>query len=57
MMKCERCECEMVEEELVVVGGLVRVKGCSAWHCPQCGRLEYEHSTALHRPAPLQKAA
>lgn len=44
-MKCERCKGDMLEEQLVVVGGIVRIKGVSAWHCLQCGRLEYRHST------------
>lgn len=43
-MKCERCKGDMLEEQLVVVGGIVRIKGVSAWHCLQCGRLEYKNA-------------
>ncbi len=53
-MKCEQCEHEMVEEELVVVGGIVRVRGTSAWHCPECGRLEYGYSTDEAKLLPLR---
>ena len=44
-MKCERCQGIMREEQLVVTGGVVRVKGISAWHCRQCGRIEYRALT------------
>lgn len=40
-MKCERCQGAMLEEVLLVGGGLVQVKNVSAWHCAQCGRIEY----------------
>ena len=52
-MECEHCHGEMVEEQLVVVGGLVRVKGVSAWHCSQCGRLEYGYLTDHTKLLPL----
>jgi uncharacterized Zn finger protein len=41
-MTCEHCQGVMVEEQLVVTGGLVRVKGLSAWYCMQCGRVDYQ---------------
>ncbi len=47
-MKCDRCGGEMLEEQLVVVGGVVRVKGVSAWHCWQCGRVEYKAMAEEH---------
>ncbi len=53
-MKCEHCEHDMVEESLRVVGGVVRVKGVSAWHCPRCGWLEYGYSTSQQPLLPLQ---
>lgn len=40
-MKCERCEGVMQEERLVVSGGMVLIKEVSAWHCLNCGRIEY----------------
>ena len=46
MMKCERCKGDMFEEELIVVGGVVRVKDLSAWHCLNCGRIEYRSKAA-----------
>ena len=46
MMKCERCSGDMLEEELIVVGGAVRVKDFSAWHCLDCGRIEYRSKVA-----------
>jgi YgiT-type zinc finger domain-containing protein len=46
MMKCERCNGNMLEEELIVVGGIVRVKDVSAWHCVVCGRIEYRSKVA-----------
>lgn len=47
-MKCERCEGSMREEQVVVSGGTVKTKGVSAWHCPDCGRIEYR-TTTTHR--------
>jgi hypothetical protein len=49
-MKCGRCKGHMVEEELIVVGGIVRIKDATAWHCLQCGLVEYR-STASHGKA------
>ncbi len=40
-MKCDRCGSEMVEEQVCVTGGLVKIKNVSAWHCTNCGRVEY----------------
>jgi len=40
-MNCERCEGLMQEERLVVSGGMVKIKEISAWHCRECGRIEY----------------
>src|SRR5215210_3877023 len=40
-MTCERCSAVMHEEELVVIGGPIKIKNVSAWNCPQCGRIEY----------------
>lgn len=47
-MKCERCGASMLEEQIAVSGGLVRLKNISAWHCPECERVEYGtmHSVA-----------
>jgi YgiT-type zinc finger domain-containing protein len=45
-MQCERCKGDMMEEELIVVGGIVRLKDVSAWHCDQCGRVEYRSHAA-----------
>lgn len=47
-MKCGRCKGHMLEEELIVIGGAVRIKDATAWHCQQCGRVEYR-STAGNR--------
>ena len=38
----------MREEQVVVSGGTVKTKGVSAWHCPDCGRIEYR-TTTTHR--------
>jgi hypothetical protein len=40
-MNCERCGDAMCEEQLVVQGGLVKVKNMTAWHCMSCERIEY----------------
>jgi hypothetical protein len=40
-MKCERCGASMLEEQIVVSGGLVKLKNISAWHCTECERVEY----------------
>jgi hypothetical protein len=40
-MNCERCGDAMCEEQLVVQGGLVKVKNMTVWHCTNCGRTEY----------------
>ena len=53
-MKCECCKGDMLEEQLVVVGGVVRIKGVSAWHCLQCGRLEYRNSRAEPNMVPVE---
>jgi len=31
----------MLDERVSVSGGMVIVKNLSAWHCRQCGRVEY----------------
>jgi hypothetical protein len=31
----------MYEVQFVVSGGLVKIKNVSAWHCRDCGRIEY----------------
>ncbi|MCE3225355.1 MAG: hypothetical protein K0S58_3535 [Nitrospira sp.] len=41
-MNCERCGNAMCEEQLVVQGGLVKVKNVTVWHCWMCGRTEYQ---------------
>jgi hypothetical protein len=57
-MNCERCGEAMCEEELVVQGGLVKVKNMTAWHCEICGRIEYkgclshEDLFLIHRATP-----
>ena len=43
-MKCERCESQMREQELFVLGGPIKTKGVSAWFCPDCGRIEFRNS-------------
>lgn len=53
-MKCERCKGDMLEEELIVVGGIVKIKDVSAWHCLQCGREEYRSRPADARMAQLE---
>lgn len=45
-MKCERCEGVMHEERFVVSGGMVKIKNVSAWHCRDCGRIEYRVNVA-----------
>jgi hypothetical protein len=40
-MECERCGASMVEEQITVSGGLVKLKNISAWHCTECERVEY----------------
>ena len=45
-MKCERCEGVMQEERLGVSGGMVKIKEVSAWHCRNCGRIEYRINVA-----------
>lgn len=40
-MNCERCEGLMQEERLFVSSGMVKIKEISAWHCLECGRIEY----------------
>ena len=40
-MKCERCGASMLEEQIAVSGGLVKLKNVSAWHCTECERVEY----------------
>jgi hypothetical protein len=57
LMKCEHCDHDMVEEPLRVVGGVVRVKGVSAWHCPRCGWLEYGYSTSRQQLLPVHARA
>jgi hypothetical protein len=39
-MKCERCE-GVTREELLLVSGETIKKRVSAWHCLDCGRMEY----------------
>ena len=46
-MKCERCEGFMREEDLIVSGGPTKAKGIAAWHCLDCGRIDYR-STMTH---------
>jgi hypothetical protein len=59
-MNCERCGNTMCEEQLVVQGGLVKVKNVIAWHCESCGRIEYkslspqEDLVPIHRATPKQ---
>jgi len=55
-MECERCQGVMFEEHVVVVGGVVSIeRGVAAWHCRQCGRIEYRaiavDPNILHSPA------
>lgn len=40
-MNCDRCQGVMLEERLVVRGGLVKIKNYTAWYCMHCGRTEY----------------
>jgi hypothetical protein len=40
-MKCERCGAPMLEEQITVSGGQVKLKNISAWHCTECERVEY----------------
>ena len=40
-MKCERCGASMLEEQIAVSGGLVKLKNIIAWHCTECERVEY----------------
>ena len=40
-MNCERCGAGMLDERVSVSGGMVIAKNLSAWHCRQCGRVEY----------------
>lgn len=47
-MKCERCEGVMREEQFVVSEGAVKTKGISAWHCLDCGRIEYRTTVTHH---------
>jgi len=46
-MKCKRCEGFMREEDLIVSGGPIKTKGVAAWHCLNCGRIDYR-STITH---------
>jgi YgiT-type zinc finger domain-containing protein len=46
-MKCECCGAPMLEEHVVVRGGLVTLKNLSAWHCTECERVEYRSGLAL----------
>jgi hypothetical protein len=39
--KCERCGASMLEEHVVVSGGLEKLKNISAWTCTACKRVEY----------------
>jgi hypothetical protein len=47
-MKCERCAGVMREEQFVVSEGTVKIKGVSAWHCLDCGRIEYRTTVTHH---------
>jgi hypothetical protein len=40
-MKCERCGASMLEEQITVSGGMVKLKNISAWTCTECERVEY----------------
>jgi hypothetical protein len=55
-MKCERCGASMLEEQITVSGGLVKLKNISAWHCTECERVEYgtmlSIATAVNTAAP-----
>ncbi len=31
----------MWEEEVLAAGGVVKIKGVTAWSCTECGRVEY----------------
>jgi YgiT-type zinc finger domain-containing protein len=46
-MKCERCGGSMLEEQVVVSGGLVKLKNIPAWHCTECKRVEYATMPSL----------
>jgi len=46
-MNCDRCSGTMREERLVVQGGLVEIKNVTAWHCENCGRIEYRLTSVL----------
>jgi hypothetical protein len=37
----------MCEEQLVVQGGLVKVKNMTVWHCMSCERIEYRNQGSL----------
>jgi hypothetical protein len=60
-MKCPCCESLMREEEIIVSGGAVRTKGIVAWHCLDCGRIEYRrigsHCLLLEESGPAHRAA
>ena len=43
-MKCKRCKGFMREEELIVCGGPIKTKGVAAWHCLDCGRIDYRNT-------------
>jgi hypothetical protein len=57
-MKCERCgAAPMLEEKVIVSGGLVKLKNISAWHCTECKRVEYGtmHSLAAAVNTTIQR--
>lgn len=43
-MTCESCKAIMREEDVVVSGGTIKTKGITAWHCLNCGRIEYRRT-------------
>ena len=47
-MNCERCGASMMEEQIAVGSGQVKLKNISAWTCTECERVEYRtmHSLA-----------
>ena len=36
----------MREEELIVSGGTIKTKGVAAWHCLECGRIDYRRKVS-----------
>ena len=46
-MRCERCGEIMLEDQVFVRGGRVRVKNITVQQCMKCGRLEYKTADGI----------